>query len=62
VTDERFLMLDSIKNSVSSSKRNLADKAAADKGVLAMVIFLISCRTPFCFLGLDFYSLFFNFR
>jgi len=43
VTDERFSMLDSIKDSVLigklSSKWNMAVLTAADKGVLAMVNF-----------------------
>jgi hypothetical protein len=52
-------MLDSIKGPVLSSECNLAVNTAADKGVLAMVIFLTGCRTPFLFSGLVFYSLVF---
>jgi hypothetical protein len=54
-------MLDSIKDSALSSKRKLADKAAADKGVLAMVIFNQLQDAFFVFMAWFFISWFFLF-
>lgn len=62
MTDDRLSMLDSKKDSVSSSKRNLADKAAADKGVLAMVIFNQLQDAFFVFRTWFIYILVFYFR
>ena len=59
MTDDEFsmlnLILDSVFDSRISSKRYLAVSTAADKGVLAMVNFLTSCRTPFLFSGFGFF-------
>lgn len=62
MTDDGFSMLDSIKDLVLCSRKNLAVNTATDKGVLAMVIFNQLQDAFFCFQGLGFISWFFIFR